>query len=460
MYNNKIIIAIFTYHDGDIFMTLQDESRLSFYRELTVLDSKKNIILVQNIETKDLYVKKILNIYSTHIYEQLKNTHIKGVPDIIECIKDNNSLIVIEEYIHGRNLKQVIELQGTLNEQTVYSIAVKLAEILITLHNLTPAIIHRDIKPSNIILDKNGHLYLIDYNAARHVSEDKNEDTKMLGTMYFAAPEQYGFGQSDERTDIYGLGATINYLLTGNKPGDGIANCNYSDIIKKCLMLDPSNRYQSANELLDALTSLKHPSYSSDYHNMSNDSFDTNDNSNQNTSKSHTDNNNNNNNNSSSNNNNNNDNKDNNKQNNNAKNNIDIVNTILSSISEQYKKYLTRNNSINTTWKRYLPPGFRMFNPVFCIFATIWYLLIIVMSISINVTENGGIPITGYPLAMNRLAIFLIFTLETLWFGNYLDIRRKLPGMKKINILSFLLMFIYGAAIMIIIVILLALCIS
>lgn len=424
MYNNKIIIAIFTYHDGDIFMTLQDESRLSFYRELTVLDSKKNIILVQNIETKDLYVKKILNIYSTHIYEQLKNTHIKGVPDIIECIKDNNSLIVIEEYIHGRNLKQVIELQGTLNEQTVYSIAVKLAEILITLHNLTPAIIHRDIKPSNIILDKNGHLYLIDYNAARHVSEDKNEDTKMLGTMYFAAPEQYGFGQSDERTDIYGLGATINYLLTGNKPGDGIANCNYSDIIKKCLMLDPLNRYQSANELLDALTSLKQSSYAPDSHNINNNLYNSNDNLNLNTHIHHP------------------------------------CNKIISVISEQYKKYLTRNNSINTTWKRYLPPGFRMFNPVFCIFATIWYLLIIVMSISINVTENGGIPITGYPLAMNRLAIFLIFTLETLWFGNYLDIRRKLPGMKKINILSFLLMFIYGAAIMIIIVILLALCIS
>lgn len=395
MYNNKIIITIVTYHDGDIFMTLQDESILSFYKELTMLDNKNNIILVQHVETKDLYVKKTLNIYSTCVYEQLKNTHIDGIPDVIECIKDNNSLIVIEEYIHGKNLKQLMEKHGISDEQTVYSIAVKLAEILVNLQNLTPAIIHRDIKPSNIIIDKNGHLYLIDFNAARHVSEDKNEDTKMLGTMYFAAPEQYGFGQSDERTDIYGLGATINYLLTGRKPGDGTANCSYSDIIKKCLMLDSSNRYQSAKELLDALTSLKQSSYSSNSHNMNNDFFNVN-----------------------------------------------------------------NNLNLNTTWKRYLPPGFRSFNPVFCVFAIIWYILIIAMSVSINVTEKDGTTITGYPLAMNRLAIFLIFILETLWFGNYLNIRKKLPGMKKTNILSFLLMFVYGAAIMIIIVLLLAICIS
>lgn len=442
MYNNKIIITIVTYHDGDKFMTLQDESRLSFYKELTMLDNKNNIILVQNIENKDLYVKKTLNIYSTYVYEQLKSTHIEGIPDVIECIKDYNSLIVIEEYIQGKTLKQIMEKQGTFDEQTVCSFAVKLAEILFKLQNLTPAIIHRDIKPSNIIIDKNGHLYLIDFNAARHVSEDKTEDTKMLGTMYFAAPEQYGFGQSDERTDIYGIGATINYLLTGNKPGDGIANCSYSDIIKKCLMLDASNRYQSAKELLDALNSLKQSSYSSDYHNMNNDFYGTNNNLNQNTSTSHTDN------------------KNSSKNNNNIRNNINIVNTILSGISEQYKKYITRSNAINATWKRYLLPGFRSFNPVFCIFAAIWYLLIIVMSVSIKITEKGGIPLTGYPLAMNRLAIFLIFILETLWFGNYLNIRRKLPGMKKINLLSFLLMFVYAAAIMIIIVILLALCIS
>lgn len=99
---------------------------------------------------------------------------------------------------------------------------------------------------------------LIDFNAARHVNADKNEDTRMLGTVYFAAPEQFGFGQSDERTDIYGLGATINYIMTGDKPGAGIAECRFSDILKKCLMVDAKDRYQSAEELRGVLDMLNY----------------------------------------------------------------------------------------------------------------------------------------------------------------------------------------------------------
>lgn len=193
-------------------MTLEEESRLSFYRELTVLDEKKNIVLVQDIRNSELCVKKTLDIYSHDVYEQ-----------------------------------------GLLNEEQAYDIAVQLADILVRLHQLEPAIVHRDIKPSNIIIEKNGHVNLIDFNAARHVNADKNEDTRMLGTVYFAAPEQFGFGQSDERTDIYGLGATINYIMTGDKPGAGIAECRFSDILKKCLMVDAKDRYQSAEELRGVL---------------------------------------------------------------------------------------------------------------------------------------------------------------------------------------------------------------
>lgn len=214
-------------------MTLEEESRLSFYRELTVLDEKKNIVLVQDIRNSELCVKKTLDIYSRDVYEQLASVRIEGVPAVKECVADDRKLIVVEEYVQGRSLKQVLDEQGLLNEEQAYDIAVQLADILVRLHQLEPAIVHRDIKPSNIIIEKNGHVNLIDFNAARHVNADKNEDTRMLGTVYFAAPEQFGFGQSDERTDIYGLGATINYIMTGDKPGAGIAECRFSDILKK-----------------------------------------------------------------------------------------------------------------------------------------------------------------------------------------------------------------------------------
>ena len=239
-------------------MTLEEESRLSFYRELTVLDEKKNIVLVQDIRNSELCVKKTLDIYSRDVYEQLASVRIEGVPAVKECVADDGKLIVVEEYVQGRSLKQVLDEQGLLNEEQAYDIAVQLADILVRLHQLEPAIVHRDIKPSNIIIEKNGHVNLIDFNAARHVNADKNEDTRMLGTVYFAAPEQFGFGQSDERTDIYGLGATINYIMTGDKPGAGIAECRFSDILKKCLMVDAKDRYQSAEELRGVLDMLNY----------------------------------------------------------------------------------------------------------------------------------------------------------------------------------------------------------
>ena len=132
-------------------MTLEEESRLSFYRELTVLDEKKNIVLVQDRRNSELCVKKTLDIYSRDVYEQLASVRIEGVPAVKECVADDGKLIVVEEYVQGRSLKQVLDEHGLLNEEQAYEIAVQLVDILVRLHQLEPAIVHRDIKPSNII---------------------------------------------------------------------------------------------------------------------------------------------------------------------------------------------------------------------------------------------------------------------------------------------------------------------
>ena len=117
-------------------MTLEEESRLSFYRELTVLDEKKNIVLVQDIRNSELCVKKTLDIYSRDVYEQLASVRIEGVPAVKECVADDGKLIVVEEYVQGRSLKQVLDEQGLLNEEQAYDIAVQLADILVRLHQL------------------------------------------------------------------------------------------------------------------------------------------------------------------------------------------------------------------------------------------------------------------------------------------------------------------------------------
>lgn len=385
-------------------MTLEEESRLSFYRELTVLDEKKNIVLVQDIRNSELCVKKTLDIYSRDVYEQLASVRIEGVPAVKECVADDGKLIVVEEYVQGRSLKQVLDEQGLLNEEQAYEIAVQLVDILVRLHQLEPAIVHRDIKPSNIIIEKNGHVNLIDFNAARHVNADKNEDTRMLGTVYFAAPEQFGFGQSDERTDIYGLGATINYIMTGDKPGAGIAECRFSDILKKCLMVDAKDRYQSAEELRGVLDMLNY-SIVQDNRKKAETAFG-------------------------------------------KDNTISVVRTyrnIRDTIVKMYRKYQKRNYDIDTSWRRYLLPGFRRLNVVYCLIALVWYAVIVWMTITFAVTDSKtGIPVTGGELTMYKIVVFVLLFGMTMWFGNYLNIRRKLPGMKKINILSTILTFGYA----------------
>lgn len=385
-------------------MTLEEESRLSFYRELTVLDEKKNIVLVQDRRNSELCVKKTLDIYSRDVYEQLASVRIEGVPAVKECVADDGKLIVVEEYVQGRSLKQVLDEHGLLNEEQAYEIAVQLVDILVRLHQLEPAIVHRDIKPSNIIIEKNGHVNLIDFNAARHVNADKNEDTRMLGTVYFAAPEQFGFGQSDERTDIYGLGATINYIMTGDKPGAGIAECRFSDILKKCLMVDAKDRYQSAEELRGVLDMLNY-SIVQDNRKKAETAFG-------------------------------------------KDNTISVVRTyrnIRDIIVKMYRKYQKRNYDIDTSWRRYLLPGFRRLNVVYCLIALVWYAVIVWMTITFAVTDSKtGIPVTGGELTMYKIAVFVLLFGMTMWFGNYLNIRRKLPGMKKINVLSTILTFGYA----------------
>lgn len=389
-------------------MTLEEESRLSFYRELTVLDEKKNIVLVQDIRNSELCVKKTLDIYSHDVYEQLASVRIEGVPAVKECVADDGKLIVVEEYVQGRSLKQVLDEQGLLNEEQAYDIAVQLADILVRLHQLEPAIVHRDIKPSNIIIEKNGHVNLIDFNAARHVNADKNEDTRMLGTVYFAAPEQFGFGQSDERTDIYGLGATINYIMTGDKPGAGIAECRFSDILKKCLMVDAKDRYQSAEELRGVLDMLNYNAHTQD-NGKDRTAF--------------------------------------------GGDNVALIVRVCENIKfvfvNWYRKSQISKGDVNSSWRKYLLPGFRSLNIISCIAALIWYAVIVMLTFGLTVSDSKtGTPEAGGKLIIYKIAAFIIMLVQTLWFGNYLDVRRKLPGMKKVNAISTILTFVYAFVIL------------
>lgn len=196
-------------------MTLEEEYRLSCYEELTTLGNHNHIYLVKHKLSGEIFVKKVLSRFSLDVYKQLRDLQIPGIPIIHDLILENNSLILIEDYIHGQTLEQLLEEQTTLVYSDALAIMRKLCDVLKSLHTLTPPIIHRDLKLSNIILTSENLVYIVDFDTARYYESGQEQDTELLGTKEYAPPEQYGFGQSDARSDIYALGIIFNRLLTG-----------------------------------------------------------------------------------------------------------------------------------------------------------------------------------------------------------------------------------------------------
>lgn len=238
-------------------MTLSEELRLSYYEEIADIEADHGIFLVQDIRNKKIYVKKILPMYNLEVFEYLMAHPIAHTPRIRELVEDGNLLILIEEYIPGNTLQEILDQQGTLAEDTVIDITIQLCRILESFHRCQPPIVNRDIKPSNLMLTGDGIVKLLDMNAAKRCSEGQEKDTVLIGTQGYAAPEQYGFGASSVLTDVYSAGVLMNVLLTGNLTGGQIANSHLLHIISKCTELSPKNRYQSITALRITLEALK-----------------------------------------------------------------------------------------------------------------------------------------------------------------------------------------------------------
>ncbi len=234
-------------------LTIEEAYQLSLYKPIGSLIDGKDIVLVQHLETNGIYVRKIISRYNKEIYTRLKNSQIRGIPQIYFLAEVGESLIIIEEYIQGITLEKYCKENGCMQVGEAQNAMIVLCNILSQLHNLKPPIIHRDIKPSNIIFSNQNNLILIDFNASKGITEDKNKDTVLMGTKGFAAPEQYGFMQSDQRTDIYSLGVTYNWLITKELPQDKLVDGKAGDIIGKCTKLDPRERYQNLDSLKDDL---------------------------------------------------------------------------------------------------------------------------------------------------------------------------------------------------------------
>ena len=230
-------------------MDLNEYCSYSYYVPVAPINEDHKVWLVQHAETGKLYVRKSIQIYNLSVFQYLKTHPIPDMPRIFEIFEDENSLHIIEEYISGDTLEELLTDKGPFNEDLVTEWIHQLCAILNNLHNSEPPIIHRDIKPSNIILTYDGRIKLLDLDAARQDFDAKSQDTVIMGTAGYAAPEQYGFSSSSKATDIYSVGILMNKLLTGRLLNEQIFSGTLTSIIEKCTQLDPSKRYKDINQL-------------------------------------------------------------------------------------------------------------------------------------------------------------------------------------------------------------------
>lgn len=221
----------------------EDILALSLYEEIEPLGGRNDIMLVKNSFDGKLYVRKFLETYDEDLFAYLLDHPISHMPKIKEAYKSRNALITIEEYISGENLMDLAN-HRPFPEKEAIEIGKKLCDILLELQRQDIPIIHRDVKPSNVIISSDGEVYLIDVNIAKFYDETELEDTRLLGTKMYAAPEQagYGFGSSSGKTDVYGLGMLLNVIITLKAPKQELAAGFIGDIILKCIRVEPKRR--------------------------------------------------------------------------------------------------------------------------------------------------------------------------------------------------------------------------
>lgn len=231
-----------------------NEYKLECYKKIMPLETRENVWLVENSVDGCRFVMHKLPVSSLKVYETLKDIHHPNIVEIFDVFCHDGFLYVIEAYIKGEPLSEVIA-EKLLPQKQVLKIGKQLLSALCHLHKHN--IIHRDIKPENIMYDKDGNAKLIDFNIARFFNRDKSADTTAKGSRHYAPPEQFGFTQSDYRTDIYALGVTLNELATGKLPEEKICRGMLGRIVRRCTELDPKRRYQTAAQTIRHIRQLE-----------------------------------------------------------------------------------------------------------------------------------------------------------------------------------------------------------
>lgn len=191
------------------------------------------------------------------ILQKLTEMGLTGIPKAYRIFEENGGVYFLREYIEGTPLSQMVMQKGGIQERELCKISLKICQAVENFQKLEDPMIHRDIKPENIVVTPTGETVFIDFGTMRSYKKDSQRDTFVVGTRGTAAPEQYGYRQTDQRTDVYAIGQTMLYMVTESYELDQLSECKISrklkKIIEKACSFEPDKRYADAAELRKAI---------------------------------------------------------------------------------------------------------------------------------------------------------------------------------------------------------------
>ena len=191
------------------------------------------------------------------ILQKLTEMGLTGIPKGYRIFEENGGVYLLREYIEGTPLSQMVMQKDGIQERELCKISLKICQAVEDFQKLEDPMIHRDIKPENIVVTPTGETVFIDFGTMRSYKKDSQRDTFVVGTRGTAAPEQYGYRQTDQRTDVYAIGQTMLYMVTESYELDQLSECKISrklkKIIEKACSFEPDKRYADAAELRKAI---------------------------------------------------------------------------------------------------------------------------------------------------------------------------------------------------------------